>query len=66
MEEAVSRDGRKRRLVFEAASERGSDKRHRTCCHGEECEFTTKVLAQESTIIYSQSRGRRRRITRET
>merc|ERR1719337_291960 len=34
MEEAASQDGRKRRLTFEPASERGSDKRHRTCCHG--------------------------------
>merc|ERR1711939_960714 len=50
MEEAASQDGRKRRLTFEPASERGSDKRHRTCCHGEDCELTTKVLAQESTI----------------
>jgi hypothetical protein len=50
MEESVSQDGRKRRLAFEPVSERGSDKRRRTCSHGEECELTTKVLAQESTI----------------
>ena len=50
IEEAVSQDGRKRRLVFEIASERGSDKQRRTCRQGEECELTTKVLAQESTI----------------
>ncbi|KAH9205183.1 hypothetical protein DL95DRAFT_397875 [Leptodontidium sp. 2 PMI_412] len=50
MEEAASQDGRKRRLTFEPASERGSDKRHRTCCHGEDCDLTTKVSAQESTI----------------
>lgn len=49
MEEAVSQDGRKRRLIFEPASEpaseRGSDKRRRTCCHGEECESTIRNLA---------------------
>ena len=27
-----------------------SNKRRRTCCYGEECELTTKVLTQESTI----------------
>lgn len=49
IEKAVSQDGRKRRLTFEPASERGSNKRRRTC-YREDYELTTKVLAQESTI----------------
>jgi hypothetical protein len=50
MEGAVSRGGLKRRLIFEPVRESGSVKRRRTCCPGEECELTTKVLAQESAV----------------
>ncbi|KAH8587996.1 hypothetical protein B0O99DRAFT_379445 [Bisporella sp. PMI_857] len=50
MENAASQNRRKRRLTFEPASERGSNKRHKTCYYREICELTTKILAQKSTI----------------
>lgn len=50
IEEAASQNRRKRRLTFKLASERSSDKRHKTCYYRKDCELTTKVLAQESTI----------------
>jgi len=47
MEEAVTH---KRCLTLEPASECDNHKRCRTCCYEEDCELTTTILAQKSTI----------------
>jgi hypothetical protein len=50
IKKAALQDRRKQCLIFKLASKRGSDKQHRTYCYKKDCELTTKVLAQESTI----------------